>query len=157
MKKIELRGKNALGKFVVVDDEDYEYLSKWAWALTQDSYAFRITQTSDGVRHSTYMHQQIMRRSYIDHINGNRLDNRRSNLRHATRQQNMWNRAKQNRPTASIYKGVAWDNERKMWMTRITCKGRSTTIGRFKNERHAGMAYDIWAKDLFGTFARTNF
>lgn len=94
----------------------------------------------------------------MDHINGDTLDNRKSNLRFATAQQNQWNK----RPKllgASKYKGVTRDKRRSKWAVKIRLPDRSKrlTVGHFDNELDAAIAYDNAAIALFGVYARTNF
>jgi hypothetical protein len=83
VKKIALRGKHGEGKYAIVDDEDYDNLSKFNWHYS-DGYAARNTWRSDGKFKSFRMHRVIAHppdNMLVDHINGNRLDNRKKNLR----------------------------------------------------------------------------
>ena len=94
MKKIPL----SRGLFALVDDEDYDELNKYNWNATEVRgayYARRYVGFQDGKSITIKMHQQIMGENGADHINGDGLDNRRSNLRPATEQQNRWNRGPQ--------------------------------------------------------------
>ena len=106
------------------------------------------------------MHQVIMgteEGKVIDHINSNGLDNRKTNVRFATSQQNSWNQRKQRGNSRSKYKGVHWEKKRKEWRARITFKGRVVHLGRFDTEEEAAMAYDGKAREFFGEFAWLNF
>ncbi len=102
------------------------------------------------------MHRQIIGvtgRTEVDHINGDRLDNRRSNLRAATRQQNSWNSgAQRRRSRTSRYKGVSFDKSRGLWTAHILNKN----LGRFDTEEEAALTYDKAATELFGEFAYLN-
>lgn len=94
----------------------------------------------------------------IDHINRNRLDCRLANLRYATRQQNMFNRAK-NRMGAgftSVYKGVYFDKRIKKWRSVISINRKQVSLGSFKTEYEAALAYNKAASDMFGEFAFKN-
>lgn len=90
----------------------------------------------------------------VDHINGNGLDNRRANLRRASRQQNAANGVKKG--TTSSMKGVCWDQARKKWKAQIKINYRTHFLGRFNSEMSAGVAYDAAAVAAFGEFARIN-
>lgn len=90
---------------------------------------------------------------FVDHVNGNPLDNRVNNLRICTHQQNMLNRAK----GRGAFKGVYFDKSREKWCAQITVNGKTKTIGRYLNEIEAAIAYDSFAKKLHGEFARLNF
>src|SRR5712664_2670409 len=103
MKKIELSGRLGKGKFTIVDDCNYPYLNQWKWTYHNSGYVSRAMGGKIlGKRKTIYMHRLILdvsRRKYTDHINGNRLDNRKENLRIVTQSQNQMNRGKQNNNT----------------------------------------------------------
>jgi hypothetical protein len=91
----------------------------------------------------------------VDHINCNRIDNRKSNLRHATRSQNVRNTIPRT-DTSSKFKGVHWHKASKKWMTRIYINGKRKFIGSFNNEYDAALAYNAAAAEHYGEFARLN-
>jgi HNH endonuclease len=93
----------------------------------------------------------------IDHINGDCLDNRRENLRKATRSQNMANQPKIGGTWSSHYKGVTWFKQRQKWRAQIKIEGRNHHLGLFINEDDAAKAYDEAAFQAFGEFAHLNF
>lgn len=117
------------------------------------------------VRHPEYiekllLHREVMQvygTSLVDHIDGNGLDNRRSNLRIATNQQNGANSQKWRKQTSSQYKGVSWDHSRGLWRADIMFNRKHVYLGRYSSESEAAQAYDNRAIDLFGEFARLNF
>lgn len=88
----------------------------------------------------------------VDHINGNTLDNRTANLRVCTRSQNMANQ-KSNKK----YKGVHYDSRKKKYRAQICVNQKDIKIGYFDREELAGLAYDVFAIQYFGRFAKTNF
>jgi hypothetical protein len=92
----------------------------------------------------------------VDHINGDPLDNRRSNLRLATNVQNQHNKGAW-QGAASRFKGVSRTRQPDVWRATIESNGHQITIGRFRSEFEAAKAYDAQARELFGEFARTNF
>lgn len=104
------------------------------------------------------LHREIMNCSQdveIDHINGNRLDNRKTNLRICTRQQNAYNLSKRitNR---SGYKGVSLCGFTNKWKSVIGFEKRTITIGRYNTKELAAEAYNKKALELYGDFARLN-
>ena len=107
-----------------------------------------------------YMHHLVIdipKGFFADHINHNGLDNRKANLRLATRTQNIWHRKKFKKPSRSQYKGVDWANDMKRWRARIRVNGKRIYIGSFENEIDAAKAYDNAAKKYHREFAVLNF
>ena len=92
---------------------------------------------------------------FNDHIDFDGLNNKKSNLRFCTHQQNMMNKRKC-KNLSSKFKGVTWDESSKKWMSRIRYKNKCYPLGRFKNEIDAARAYDKKALELFAEFALTN-
>ena len=91
----------------------------------------------------------------VDHINNDPNDNRVVNLRWCTQQQNCWNRTKHVN-TTSKYKGVTWNKLCNKWIAQIGYNGKVIYIGLFKDEKDAGRAYNVKAKEMFGEFAKLN-
>jgi hypothetical protein len=92
-----------------------------------------------------------------DHINRNKLDNRRGNLRRATHSQNMCNRVVKSRLPKSGYRGVVWRVARGKWSACINVKRKEHFLGYFADKEDAARAYDDAARRLHGEFARLNF
>ena len=140
------------GRFAIVDAEDYEWLSKWKWSYGYGGYAGR------GIQYGViYMHRLILGTpagSHTDHINGNGLDNRKSNLRICTHHENMRNRSKQK--GSSKYKGVYWERKREKWIAQIKINNKNIHLGSFKKEYDASVAYDLAAIKYHGIFAKVN-
>lgn len=107
-----------------------------------------------------FLHRYVMKATknqIIDHKNGNKLNNKLSNLRFCTYSQNSANIVKNK--GISKYKGVSFDKNGKRikrWMARCEIKGRNITIGRFLTEKEAAIAYNIKAYELWGEFAVLN-
>lgn len=147
MRKIPL----TQGKFAIVDDDDYEFLMQWKWSLTSHGYAKRSQRT--GNQKCFYMHREITKIKkdmQVDHINHNKLDNRKCNLREVTSNQNMMNRS--TTVGLSKYKGVG---KHKCGKWRSYCNKKH--IGLFDSEIEAAKAYDKKALELFGEHACLNF
>ena len=149
---------------VLVDDEDYGYLSQFSWRASRDHdrqtrYAVRWSCASHKMRKEIQMHREILGltdpKQKVDHINGNRLDNRRENLRVVTDSQNHMNRVKS--WGSSKYKGVMRSKVGKPWRAMIGRDLQSYHLGCFTDEVDAALAYDMAAIEMFGQYARPNF
>lgn len=145
------------GKYALVDDADFEWLNQWSWHARGKRNVYVVRK---GYGKYLLMHRELVGVPpgfILDHINGNTLDNRRSNLRVCTNQQNLMN-AKLAVTNTSGFKGVCWHKGRKKWKAQINVdKNTRAHIGLFDDKHHAALAYDLWAKDIYGEFARTNF
>lgn len=137
------------GELVIVDNDDFNEVKdiNWRGAGSNGKYA-------DNPSYGR-MHRYIMNAPddmVVDHINGNPLDNRKSNLRICTHHQNLMNRSANN---TSNYKGVR--PSKNSWSSRITYNCKEYHLGTFSTEEEAARAYDAKARELFGEFARLNF
>lgn len=143
-----------------VDAQDYPSLTKTLWSTFKSPYTLYAGRgkTIDGKNTTIMMHREIISPSsdqQVDHRNRDGLDNRRRNLRVCSNQQNMWNT--RSRPGSSQYKGVSWNKARNKWSAQITVNGKKKHLGFFVDETQAALAYDKYAKELFGDFSSTNF
>lgn len=149
------------GKVAIVDDDMVEYLSQWTWRWvhggsdTSPGYAVHGFRRN-GKRVVVYMHRLIAEApagSEADHINRDSLDNRRANLRAATRKENMRNRGyRRSRPG---YKGTSASG--RYWRAQIMVDGKQILLGTYNRQIEAAMAYDAAAREYFGEFAALNF
>ena len=140
------------GHECLIDDE-YEYLSSWKWKMSSKGYV-----CCEVTKKRVFLHHIILPKMdglFCDHINGNRADNRKSNLRYVTPKQNTWNR-KRHKGGSSQYKGVRLEAG-KYWRAKIRIDGVQTWLGYFETEEDAARAYDVAAKEAFGEYARLNF
>lgn len=149
------------GMSALVDDDDYTRLSAFSWYCIRSGNSFYAARYGGkkGGSHHIWMHRVILdapKGFEVDHINGNKLDNRRENLRIATRAQNAFNRAKFKIPSSSRFKGVTFHKRDKKWQACIKVNGRSIFLGYFKNEVDAARAYNEAAAEYFGEFANLN-
>lgn len=167
MKKIELAGEMGHGLYALVDNEDFEMLSKFRWNISRGSgrtlYAITAKSLSKNVTKAIGMHRMIMKPNpnvFIDHINHNGLDNRKANLRFATHRQNIINSPKRGAISSSKFKGVHYcrSNRKRLrkWIAQIMVDGKGKYIGSFFTETEAAIAYNVRAKKIFGEFAYLN-
>ena len=155
MKKIPL----TKGAVALVDDADHQLVSGHSWQLC-GGYA-RTSWRVQGKTSDTYMHRLIMGLEWgdmnqVDHINRNRLDNRRANLRLCTETENHRNTGKRSHNTSG-YLGVTWCKMTQRWRAQIHHQRKNIHIGRYDDPVEAAAAYDRTAKDLHGEFATVNF
>lgn len=152
------------GKTALVDVEDFEMLSKFKWQHHFRGYAYRdqyIGMTGEvgkrrGVHKKVWMHREIMKtpkNMVTDHINGDRLDNRRSNLRICTQSQNQANSLLRKTNTSG-YKGIS--HQKYGWIARLGVDGKRLYLGWFKNKEEAIKAYNQAANKYYGDFIRLN-
>lgn len=136
------------GLVVIVDDDDYEELSAVKWHASSEGYA---RNSKLGMMHRYLMGNP---KGQVDHINGNRSDNRRANLRLATQRQNMQNR--HYGWGTSKYRGVIWSRNHDAWQVRIKVNGKSIYLGLFRSEIEAAEAYNAAKDKYFGEYAGPN-
>ena len=158
MKRIAL----TQGKFALVDTIDFAYLNQWKWSIYKIRQTWYVKRTIHGLKHKTiYLHRVILERigykdfKQVDHVDGNGLNNRRKNLRPATRKQNQHNQ-KISIKNTSGYKGVYWNNQRKRWMAYIKLNGKQIYLGYFDNALNAAKAYNRAAKKYHKKYAKLN-
>jgi len=149
------------GKFAIVDDEDYEWLNQWKWCHDSNGYAIRTIPTPRSKNKQTriYMHRLITNAppdKQVDHIDHDKLNNSRKNLRLCTNGENKHNQSCR-RSGTSKFKGVSWHKEKKKWGSYIRMYGKGKNLGHFSDEIDAAKAYDAAAIELFGEFASPNF
>ena len=147
------------GQEIIIDDEDWEKVKDYTWHADKiRNILYARTSTYDGVKQTWItMHRLLMGNPIgmvIDHIDGNGLNNQKSNLRICTNQQNCANSRK--RHGASQYKGICWHNDTKKWSAHICSHWHQSFLGYYENEIDAAVAYNIAAKRLFGEFANLN-
>jgi len=147
----------------LIDEEDAD-LARLTWHLKSDGYAAHREKRQHppngaGRGRNVRMHRVILGAppgAEVDHINRNRLDNRRSNLRLATRGENARN-CKRNTSNTSGYKGVGFNHLAGRWAASVVFEGRTFWVGLFGTPQEAAFAYDFAATALHGEFAATNF
>ncbi|RPI95541.1 MAG: hypothetical protein EHM40_03005 [Chloroflexi bacterium] len=151
------------GKSAIVDDEDYEGLMRWKWGAhyVRKYNEWSVVRSEHKLtgRKFIYIHRQIMNAPggmEVDHKDGNRFNNQKSNLRLCSHQQNMFNRRPQ-KGSVSIYKGVSWHKGNQKWQARITVSGKPIHLGYYGSEIEAAKTYDDSAIKYYGDYAYLNF
>lgn len=152
------------GKVALVDDEDYEILSKYNWRYVVTSpgrqgYARAHIYGDDWKdRTDVYMHRVVVSAEdgqMIDHINRDKLDNRKSNLRIATSSQNNSNVTKLATNTSG-YKGVTFYKRTGRWMAQIMIDKKYKCIGYYSSPEDAALAYNEYVHENGDKYIPTN-
>lgn len=168
MKKIKLNGKR--GGYALVDDVDYDLLIQHKWHQNAQGYAVTRIYENKKDKKIHRMHRMIMQLPktpnglFIDHANGNKLDNRKKNLRPATHSENIANSKKRSyagKPAKSKYKGVWFQSDKnynrtKKWVAELKKNGVRYRLGHFLTEIEAAEAYNKKAKEIHKQFAPIN-
>lgn len=156
MREIEL----TKGFVAVVDDFDFDRVmsaGSWCASVTPRTvYALRGIPKPGGGRTTIRLHNFVTGWRFVDHINGNGLDNQRSNLRESDAVTNGCNVGPKSNNTSG-FKGVTWDRRSRRWRAQIQSGGTNHYLGDFTEAAEAARAYDAKALELHGDFARTNF
>jgi hypothetical protein len=150
-----IRGKRGEGVFAVVDAEDYERLAPHKWYLNTFGYVFRKARRADGRETSRLLHHDVLPpRDGLenDHVDRDKLNCRRANLRYATRGQNLRNKAAIG--TATGLRGVRLVADR---FEACVYVGKRFAIGLFDTPKEAALAFDAYARRYFDEFAFINF
>lgn len=150
------------GQFAKVDAADYEWIMQWKWhaiwAETTKSFYARRTDRGGGKRIAVHMHRLILGlvrgdESQSDHANRDTLDNRRLNLRLASKSENMINRKIPTHNTSG-FKGVSFRKSRGTWVAIVTVGGKNKCVGSRKTPEEAYSLYCEAIVELYGEFWR---
>lgn len=144
------------GAVAIVDDSDFEAVSKSKWCLSSHGYAVRHLPRSGKCGKVQYLHRFLLPDAKeVDHRDGNRLNNRRDNLRGCSHLENTRGAHYGRKNGSSQYRGV--NREKDKWAASIRLNGKKKFLGYFGVEEDAARAYDTAAKQHFGEFASPNF
>lgn len=144
------------GGFAQVDDEDFVRLSPYSWHKHHLGYAFaRIGANGK----KELMHRFIIDAPtglFVDHVNGDKLDNRKINLRLCSPHDNARSKTTKSK-SSSGYRGVSRNVGSKKYNAAISIDGKAVGLGRFETPEEAALAYDKKAMEVYGEFANLNF
>lgn len=157
MKKIPIRGKYGQGRHALIDNDDFAHVSRYKWHSDRNGYAVRTTSfwIEGAKKHQhIYMHRELICAppgQIVDHINRNKVDNRKDNLRFCTISQSNCNLKRKNK---SGYKGVR--PTRSGWAVEIDSDGQRIYVGHYQDLKKAVSAYNSAAEKHHGEFAYLN-
>lgn len=158
---IDVSTKKYPCRYAMVDEGDYEWLSKWRWFFTKGGYVVRAAKKSDIgcalTRKHVRMHREIVGEDIafgldVDHVDGNPLNNTRRNLRVATKAENGRNR-KGHGPSG--FKGVYLRSDTGKFAAQIKVNRKAVSLGSYTTPERAHQAYCKAADRLHGDFANT--
>lgn len=144
-------------QYAQVDDEDFEKLNSFKWCAWWNPRAKCFVPVRIKNRRTIYLYRYLLncpKGMEVDHIDGNPLNNQKSNLRICTHSQNNYNRGK-NKTSSNKFKGVREHGAG--FMARLKYQGQTKYLGTFETPEDAARAYDEEAIKVFGEFARLNF
>ena len=145
------------GKVAIVDDDDYEYLNQFKWHIVSGRYA-ATNMKINGKSKSIYLHRFIMKVSkdmQVDHVDNNKLNNLKTNLRICTHAQNNINRPVRSN-SKSGFKGVIFYRKLKKYIARIRFNKKEYYLGCYIEIKDAAKAYNAAALKYHGEFANLN-
>lgn len=129
------------GQRITIDDEDVSRVSERKWTISPQGYATTTTPRVNGYRKTIGLHRFLLNDpecEAIDHINRNKLDNRKCNLRQVTHSENCRNKGKR-RGCSSQHRGVSWNRRKGKWQVVIRDQGRLKWLGWFESEDEAAI------------------
>lgn len=153
---------------LIIDIDDIESFRllpltvvSWSYLNKYNRLYYSVRDKQVGKTVTTYLHRLIAgatdKYQYVDHINGNGMDNRKNNLRICTCSENQMNRSRQ-KTNKGKYKGVSFRKDTHKWKAQISIKNKMKDIGNcYCSEEEAARAYDEAAKKHYGEFAKLNF
>jgi hypothetical protein len=141
------------GRSFWIDEADLDLIAGYTWHIGSNGYASTNMRHPDGGFFTLGMHRLLLGLGHgdpmeVDHVNGDRSDNRRSNLRLCTAEENAHNRR-----SKSKSKGVCLTKDGKRWRARIAFRGHRKYLGSFDTHEQASEAYKRAALELHGEFS----
>lgn len=145
-------------KVAVINKNDFQLVNQFKWHAS--AYGYAVSDQRYKLGKYLFMHRLIMNAKEdeeVDHINGDKLDNRKSNLRICTRTEQLRNTKKRSDSTNKFKGIVKRPNRNKPWHARIKVNKKEISLGYYVTQEEAAKAYDQAAIKYFGKFARINF
>lgn len=150
---VKMRGIKA-SKRAIVDDEDFESAEAFRWF--EDAYGYAVASIGGKMRKMHRVLTAAPKDKQVDHINGNRLDNRRENLRLCDCSGNARNMTKLRKDNTSGFMGVYWGKRAKKWLAQINLEGKRKGLGSFNSKEDAYEVYKLASLEHFGEFSPFN-
>jgi len=147
MRKIKL----TQNKVALIDDEDYEKVSKYKWQAVYRREAWYASKTNGPSMHIFILGKR--KNKIIDHIDGNGLNNQRKNLRYATHIENGYN-CKLYKNNTSGHKGISWHKQHKKWAAQCRVNKKNIHLGYFINKKDAIKTYETFSEKHHKQFKR---
>ena len=136
----------------ICDAEDFSVINEYCWRKTRDGYWACTKDNRQTFLHRLLLKSEITGAESVDHINHDKDDNRRANLRLCTTQENNRNAGIQARNTSGII-GVRWNADKQRWSAQIGVDYKIKYLGHFKDKDDAIRARLAAERDLYGEFA----
>jgi hypothetical protein len=141
-----------LGEIILVSDEDFERLSKYKWYLNDSGYAITFSWDSKRKKSVHFRLHRILLgltdpKIQVDHINGNRIDNRRENLRIVTNAINSRNKTVPSKSNTGYY-GVSFKKKQNKYRTYIFYNYKQIYLGTYDTAEEGALAYNKKAEEL---------
>ncbi len=153
--RIPLRNKEGvIIEYALVDEDDFEKVNKSKWSYAKGYALANIQSKTTKLHHFVFNTPE--KGNVIDHIDQDRLNCKKSNLREVSLSTNSQNTSKRQIDTSSIYKGVCWRKKINKWEASCTLNKKKKFIGYYENEKEAAKMYDIYTYKLFGESANNN-
>ena len=147
------------GEKILVSIEDYEHLKQFKWTHNNSYIVGYVNNKSQRIHRYIMIelvgHKELTRHNFIDHINGNKLDNRRENLRIVTVEENNRNKTKR-KDTLSKYLGVSKKNNKYTAQLTLNDQNKSKLYALYEIEEHAAYQYDLWVDQYNIIHAKKN-
>jgi hypothetical protein len=144
-------------EYALVDEDDFEKVNKYKWCLNSTGYAQGMIEKTNNVRLHFFVFKKPEIDNVIDHIDQDRLNNQKSNLREVSYSINSHNKKKNtNIELSSKYKGVCWNKKQSKWISSCTHGSKTIYLGSFETEEAAAEAYDIYTFKVYDQKAHNN-
>ncbi len=139
---------------VIVDDEDEQLMQSLRWCVSKKNEKFYVVNRKSG----KYLHDFLIKKEKgqrIDHIDGNPLNNKKSNLRACSHKENICNAGKKKNNTTG-YKGVYLHKPSGRWFAQLKHNYKTKKLGYYETKEDAARAYNRGALKYYGVFAFLN-
>jgi hypothetical protein len=154
--RIPLRNQNGvIVEYALVDEDDFEEVNKYKWCLHIGYALGKVEKKTIRLHH--FVFKKPENRNVIDHLDQDKLNDKKSNLREVSSTENSHNKKKNtNIESSSKYKGVSWNKINQKWLSNCSCEKKKVRLGSFEIEEEAAKIYDIYTFKVYGKEANNN-